>query len=70
MRDDGIGIDPAHSGRIFQIFERLNAAEDYPGAGMGLAIAKKIVECHGGRIWFDSQPGQGATFSFSIPRQA
>lgn len=69
VRDNGIGIDPQHSARVFQIFERLHNAEQYPGTGVGLAIAQKIIERHGGNIWFESQIGSGATFYFSIPFQ-
>lgn len=67
VKDNGIGIDPRHGDRIFGLFKRIQN-EAYPGAGVGLAIARQIVAQHGGRIWVESQPGRGATFFFILPQ--
>jgi PAS domain S-box-containing protein len=69
VSDNGIGIDAKFGERIFQMFQRLHERGKYEGSGIGLAIAKKIVERHGGRIWFVSSVGQGTTFHFTLPAQ-
>jgi len=68
VRDNGVGFDMKYHDRIFDIFQRLNANEEYPGTGIGLAIVRKAMERMGGRAWAESQPGEGATFYLEIPK--
>ncbi len=69
FRDNGIGIAPQDQQRIFNVFTRLHARDQFPGSGLGLAICKKIVDRYRGRIWVESTPGGGSTFSFALPKK-
>jgi signal transduction histidine kinase len=68
VRDDGIGIAPADQARVFEEFQQIGRSQLQEGTGLGLALSRRFVELHGGRLWVESQPGQGSTFTFTVPR--
>jgi signal transduction histidine kinase len=69
VADNGIGIEPEYADKIFVLFQRLHSRDAHPGTGIGLALAKRIVEYHGGRIWLDTERRDGATIRFTLPEK-